>query len=272
MPDGPSSRREFLKQSALATAAASVPSAAIVSEAADSIESKFQPEELWRDRMTAPDDGRKLGWFVDSRRCFGCHACEVSCKAENDVPLGNFIRQTFYKDVGEYPQVARMFLPIACQHCEDAPCIKACPCGALHKAEGGTVAIDYNICCGHGTCVEVCPYGAIYMDPVAKQAVKCHNCYHRTEVGMEPACVPTCPSQALHFGDLNDPQSSISLAMTAARENGVEPVQLREEKNTKPRMWFAGPAATTIEDSIPREGESYSGDAYSIYNWKLPVV
>ena len=272
MPDGNTSRRDFLKTSAIAAAATAVPASAPAEQTAETIESKFQPEELWRDRMTAPDDGKKLGWFVDSRRCFGCHACEVSCKAENDVPLGNFIRQTIYKDVGEYPQVARMFLPMACQHCEDAPCIKACPCGALHKAEGGTVAIDYNVCCGHGTCVEVCPYGAIYMDPVAKQAVKCHNCYHRTEVGMEPACVPTCPSQALHFGDLNDPQSSISLAMAAARENGVEPVQLREEKNTKPRTWYAGAAASKIEGSIPREGESYSGDAYSIYNWKLPVV
>ena len=64
------------------------------------------------------------------------------------------------------------------------------------------MAVDYNSCCGHGTCVEVCPYGAIYLDPVAKQAVKCHNCYHRTEQGMEPACVPTCPAEALYFGDL----------------------------------------------------------------------
>ena len=89
---------------------------------------------------------------------------------------------------------------------------------------------------------------------------------------MEPACVPTCPSQALYFGDLNDPESKINVAMTAARDTGAEPVQLREDKETKPRMWFAGPAAAEIEDNIPREGESYSGDAYSIYNWKLPVV
>jgi len=53
--------------------------------------------------MQAPDDGKAYGWFIDTRRCFGCHGCEVSCKAENDVPLGNYIRQTFYKDVGEYP-------------------------------------------------------------------------------------------------------------------------------------------------------------------------
>ena len=266
------SRRKFLRDAAAITAAgaaasfaeAGVPPAETPSDAPSD---KFQPEEYWRDRMDPPDDGKKYGWFVDTRRCFGCHACEVSCKAENDVPLGNFIRQTIYQDVGEFPKVARMFLPMACQHCEDAPCLKACPCGALHKTHGGTVAINYDVCCGHGTCVDVCPYGAIYMDPVANQAVKCHNCYHRTENGMEPACVPTCPSTALHFGDLNDPESDIVKAMADAKESEGELQQLRPEKETKPRMWFAGKAAVEVEPRVPTEGFSYSPDAYNIYNW-----
>ena len=263
-------RRGFLKKSAALpiVALGAAAGAEAKDETPEDPAGKFQPEEFWEGRMQAPDDGKKYGWFVDTRRCFGCHGCEVSCKAENDVPLGNFIRQTFYKDIGEYPKVARMFLPMACQHCEDAPCIKACPCGALHKESGGTVVVDYNTCCGHATCVDVCPYGAIYMDPVAQQAVKCHNCYHRTEQGMEPACVPTCPSEALYFGDLNDPESKISRAMAEAGEADEELVQLREEKGTKPRMWFVGPAAPEVEEDIPREGESYHPDAYSIYNWK----
>lgn len=262
-----SDRRDFLKKASAALAI--IPAAAGVTDAAlpSDAESKFQPEEYWADRMKAPDDGKKLGWFVDTRRCFGCHGCEVSCKSENDVPLGNFIRQTFYQDVGEYPKVARMFMPMSCQHCEDAPCIKACPCGALHKEAGGTVAVDYETCCGHGTCVEVCPYGAIYLDPVAKQAVKCHNCYHRTDEGMEPACVPTCPAEALHFGDMNDPDSKVSIAMKEAEEAGPLE-QLRAEKETKPRMWFSGPAMIEIEPVVPKEGESYKPESYSIYNWK----
>ena len=135
-------RRDFLTDAA--TALPIIPLTAAKSDAAanDETSQKFQPESFWRDRMKAPGDGKKYGWFVDTRRCFGCHGCEVSCKAENDVPLGNYIRQTIYKDVGEYPKVARMFLPMSCQHCEDAPCIKACPCGALHKESGGTVAVD----------------------------------------------------------------------------------------------------------------------------------
>ena len=261
-------RREFIQQSASLAAIGGAAAAADTKDASEEQENElFQPKNFWEDRMTPPDDGKKLGWFVDTRRCFGCHACEVSCKAENDVPLGNYIRQTFYQDEGSYPKVARLFLPMSCQHCEDAPCIKACPCGALHKKSGGTVAVDYEQCCGHGTCVDVCPYGAIYLDPVAKQAVKCHNCYHRTENGLEAACVPTCPSEALYFGDLNDENSKISkVKKEAEKVTGL--VQLRSAKETKPRMWFAGEAPAKIEPRIPVEGESYNPEADSIYNWK----
>ena len=59
-----------------------------------------------------------------------------------------------------------------------------------------------------------------------------------------------------------------SKAMAQAEVDGVETVQLRHEKNTKPRMWFIGPAPQHVEEDIPQEGESYSGDAYSIFNWK----
>ena len=264
------SRREFMRDAAATAFAASTVGKASASEApaSDSDTDGFQPEEFWRDRMTPPDDGKRFGWFIDTRRCFGCHGCEVACKAENDVPLGNYIRQTIYKDVGEYPQVSRMFLPMACQHCEDAPCIKACPCGALHKNVGGSVVIDYNTCCGHSNCVDACPYGAIYMDPAAQQAVKCHNCYHRVESEMEPACATTCPSDAIYFGDLNDENSKASVAMREAEAADVELVQLRTEKGTKPRMWFAGPAPVEVEARVPREGSSYSPDAYNIHGWK----
>jgi tetrathionate reductase subunit B len=191
----------------------------------------------------------------------------VSCKAENDVPLGHFIRQTIYKDVGMYPRVARVFLPVTCQHCGDAPCIKACPCGALYKGVGGSVLVDYDRCCGYGKCRQVCPYGAIYLDPVTKQAVKCHNCYHRLLAGMEPACVATCPVQALHFGDLNDPGSSLSVAMREARNDQVELVQLRPEEGTQPQAWYAGPGTKAV-DRVPTQGRSYGPNAYNVYEWK----
>lgn len=233
----------------------------------------FVPEEQYRDRLRAPDDGKRYGWVVDTRRCFGCHGCEVACKAENDVPLGNYIRQTIYHDHERSSGgVARIMVPMSCQHCEDAPCIKACPCGAMHKGPGGTVQVNYDSCSGHAACKDACPYGAIYIDPVANQAIKCHNCTHRLDAGLEPPCTSTCPSEALYFGDLNDPNSAVSKMKARLEEEG-KLEQLRPEKGTRPRAWFAvdehHPMATW-EPKIPGEGESYSPDAYSVYEWKEP--
>ena len=96
----PSDRRRFMKQAPASLAIVSAQSKAKAELPV--VDEPFFPEEFWQERMTPPEDGKRLGWFVDTRRCIGCHACEVSCKSENDVPLGNFIRQTFYKDVGEW--------------------------------------------------------------------------------------------------------------------------------------------------------------------------
>lgn len=234
-------------------------------------EDLFLAEEHWRERMKAPADGKRYGWVVDTRRCFGCHGCEVACKAENDVPLGRYIRQTVYHDYQKPGGgLARVMVPLACEHCEDAPCIKACPCGALHKAAGGTVQVDYDRCSGHAACRDACPYGAIYIDPVANQAVKCHNCTHRLDVGLEPACVATCPAEALQFGDLNDPASAVSKVKARLEAEGALG-QLRPEKGTQPRMWFAvseDRPMSAWEPKVPREGESYGNDAYSVYEWK----
>jgi len=261
-------RREFLKKSLGAAAAAGIASSA---QGAQQAEDLFLPEEIWKKRMQAPDDGKKYGWVVDVRRCFGCHGCEVACKAENDVPLGQFIRQTIYHDF-EKPTggVARVMVPMACQHCEDAPCIKACPCGAMHKTDGGTVAVNYDVCSGHSACKEACPYGAIYIDPVANQAVKCHNCTHRVDEGMEPACVSTCPADALFFGDLNDPESKVSKITAQLEREDVDLEVFRPEKNTSPRMKFAFDDARPMsvwDSKIPAEGESYRPEAYDVFEW-----
>ncbi|MCR9245907.1 MAG: 4Fe-4S dicluster domain-containing protein [bacterium] len=271
-PEASTDRRQFLAGGAAAVGAGALP----LQDPQGPRTDLFLDEEHWRDRMQAPDDGKKYGWVVDVRRCFGCHGCEVACKAENDVPLGSYIRQTIYHDYekpgleGQKGAMARIMVPMACQHCEDAPCLKACPCGALHKGSGGSVQVDYDVCSGHASCKEACPYGAIYIDPVANQAVKCHNCTHRVDEGLDPACVATCPSEALYFGDLNDPNSSVS-RMKAKIEDEDRLEQLRPEKGTSPRMWFASSKDRPIsewEPKVPREGQSYDPEAYSVYQWQ----
>ena len=267
-PNSSLSRRELL---AAAVGSTVVAGSAIAGD--DQRESLFLPESEWRERMTAPEDGKRFGWVVDARRCFGCHGCEVACKAENDVPLGEYIRQTIYHDfTREGGAVARIMVPMSCQHCEDAPCIKACPCGAMHKGDGGSVQVNYDLCSGHAACKEACPYGAIFIDPVANQAIKCHNCTHRVAQDMEPACVETCPSGALFFGDLNDPESSVS-KITARLEKEDALATLRPERNTQPRVQFAVDAnhpMSAWEPKIPSEGQSYHNDAYSVYSWGEP--
>ncbi len=151
--------------------------------------------------------------LIDTARCIGCGACTIACKTENATPGDVWYAPVIEDEVGEYPDARLTYLPVLCNHCEDAPCIKACPCGALHKGAGGSVQVNYDKCSGHASCKEACPYGAIYIDPVANQAVKCHNCTHRVDVGMEPACVATCPSEALAFGDLADQQRKYGRAV-----------------------------------------------------------
>ena len=271
-PEQAEQRRRFLKTSGAAFVTGLAGAGHPKAQQEEPPRYRILPEEHWKERMVAPDDGRRYGWIIDTRRCFGCHGCEVSCKAENDVPLGNYIRQTIYHDF-QRPggQLARIMVPMACQHCEDAPCIKACPCGALHKGPGGSVQVNYEVCSGHAACREACPYGAIYIDPVANQAIKCHNCTHRLEVGMEPACVATCPSEALYFGDLNDPSSKVSRMQKQLEDDAqVRLETLRPEKKTAPRTQFVVDDQRPMEawePKIPREGESYSNDAYSVFNW-----
>ena len=78
----------------------------------------------------------------------------------------------------------------------------------------------------------------------------------------------TCPSEALYFGNLNDLEAKVDQAMSEAKQAAGELTQLRGGKETKPHIWFAGPAPVEVEDDILREGESYDPTAYNIHNWK----
>ncbi|MCA8956773.1 MAG: hypothetical protein KDC87_11920, partial [Planctomycetes bacterium] len=105
-------------------------------------------------------------------------------------------------------------------------------------------------------------------------AIKCHNCTHRVEVGLEPPCASTCPSEALYFGDLNDPNSAVSrMKKRIEEEEGAALETLRPEKGTSPRMSFVTDANHPMaawEKKVPREGQSYGPDSYSVYRWKEP--
>lgn len=178
----------------------------------------------------------KLGFLVDLNNCIGCKACEVACKAENEVPVNSWRLRVKYVDSGVYPEVKRSFTPMRCNHCENAPCVRVCPVSALHTLPNGIVNVDKDRCIGCAACMMACPYGAIYMDPETNTADKCTYCAHRVESGLQPACVVACPTEANVFGDLEDPESVISTYIASHRDVRVR----KPEKGTKPKHFYTG--------------------------------
>ena len=188
------------------------------------------------------------GFVIDQRKCIGCHACTVACKAENDVPLGDFRTWVKYTEKGEFPEVRRHFTVLRCNHCDAAPCVEICPVTALHKRPDAIVDLDRDICIGCRACMQACPYDALYLNEEKGTAEKCHYCAHRTEVGLEPACVIVCPEQAIVAGDLDDPNTRI------ARLVAEEPTsQRRLDKGTKPRVHYVDALPESLEPG--RAGE-----------------
>lgn len=177
-----------------------------------------------------------LGFLVDLDSCMGCKACEVACKSENNVPVNSWRLRVKYVDEGTFPDVKRAFTPMRCNHCENAPCVRSCPVVALHVLPNGIVDIDRDRCIGCAACMLACPYGAIYMDPITNTADKCTFCAHRTEAGLQPACVVACPTQANIFGDLDDPESDISKYIASHTDTRVR----KPEKGTEPKHFYTG--------------------------------
>ncbi|HEX9792603.1 MAG TPA: 4Fe-4S dicluster domain-containing protein [Planctomycetota bacterium] len=193
-----------------------------------------------------------FGFVIDQRRCIGCHACTVACKAENEVPVGDFRTWVKYTEKGSYPTVKRHFTVLRCNHCDAAPCVEICPVGALHKRPDAIVDLDRDLCIGCSACMQACPYDAIYLNEDTGVAEKCHYCAHRTELGLEPACVIVCPEEAIVSGDVADPDSKIA---SLIRD---EPTSQRKlDKGTRPRVWYVDALEESLVPGMAAEPESW---------------
>ncbi len=161
---------------------------------------------------------KKYGFVIDPKRCIDCRACLVACRAENNVPLDHTRIWVYDQGVqGQFPNLSQQFVPYNCMHCDEPPCVEACPSQATYKRpEDGLVVIDQEACIGCGLCIEACPYHARYLNPATGKADKCNACIQRTQQGEAPACVATCVGGARLFGDLNDPTSEVSKALREA--------------------------------------------------------
>lgn len=149
--------------------------------------------------------------LADTTRCINCKACEVACRAEWDTPMGysrDWVKEVESITNDGLPEV--QLFPGRCQHCDDAPCVEACPSGASYKRDDHIVLVDDAICSGCELCIPACPYDARWLNPETGTISKCTFCAPRIDQGLEPACVQTCVGRALIFGDANDPDSEVA--------------------------------------------------------------
>ena len=173
------------------------------------------------------------GFVINNKTCIGCHACSVACKSENEVPLGVNRTWVKYVEKGEFPHTTRNFQVTRCNHCANPPCVRICPVTAMYQRNDGIVEFDPEVCISCKACMQACPYDAIYIDPETHSAAKCHYCSHRTDLGLEPACVVVCPTRSIIAGDLDDSHSYISQLI--AREH----VSVRKpEQGTAPKLFY----------------------------------
>ncbi len=246
--DRPVCRKEFL-------ATASAAGAALVAVIAGGTAKKVSAAS-----RTAK--GPRWAMAVDLRSCTGCKTCTVACKAENEVPLGVFRTSVHYLEQGRYPNVKRHMAPVFCNHCDNPPCVEACPVEeikatykrpdgikvsykkkATYKRPDGVVLWDNERCVGCHMCVENCPYGARYVDtslqaganPDSHGIGKCTYCVQRLDNGVTPSCAQTCVGGALTFGDLNDPSSKIAKLIKENRPDTWKP-----ETGSKPATFYIG--------------------------------
>ena len=206
--------------------------------------------ELDLRRHAAGDGGaRPVRWakVIDQTRCIGCHACTTACKSENEVPLSVTRTYVKYVDVGVFPQARRAFQVTRCNQCEDAPCVTACPTSAMFRRADGIVDFDKAACIGCKACMAACPYDAIFINPSDHSAEKCNFCAHRIDIGLEPACVVVCPTQAILVGDLDDPASDV--AQIVQREAVAV---RRPEKETRPKLFYKGAHQSTLDPLAAR--------------------
>jgi molybdopterin-containing oxidoreductase family iron-sulfur binding subunit len=200
---------------------------------------------------------------IDLKRCYGCYSCVMGCKVKNHTPPGVFWSRILKGERGTFPNTVRQALPVLCMQCEEPSCMEVCPTGATQKQDDGIVIVDKDKCMGCKYCIMACPYGARYSvekwesyfpeglelspyEEYAKEswerefgvgvATKCDFCRDRLAEDREPACVEVCPAKARTFGDLDDPDSEVSILIRRHRGTVLNP-----ELGNEPKVYYLEP-------------------------------
>jgi len=189
----------------------------------------------------------RLCILIDVSKCNGCYNCFLACRDEhygNDYPPysaaqplnGQFWMQIQEIERGSYPRPKVAYIPKPCLHCESAPCMDAAKDGAVYRRPDGIVVIDPVKAAGQEAIARACPYRVIFWNAELNLPQKCTLCAHRLDEGARlPRCVESCPTGALAFGDLDDPNSEI--AKLAAQKPFAA---LHPEFGTDPLVRYVG--------------------------------
>jgi Fe-S-cluster-containing dehydrogenase component/formate-dependent nitrite reductase membrane component NrfD len=185
------------------------------------------------------------GFAIDLRKCIGCHACTIACKAEHEIPIG--VNRCWVKTVekGTFPATRRFFFPVLCNQCDAAPCARICPTNALYRRRDGIVDLHGDACIGCRACMVACPYDQLFIDPNTHTAEKCNFCANRVENGLLPACVSVCPTECRIFGDLDDAASEVARIAQAQSATVRKP-----EKGTIPKVFYLGAEESAIQPEM----------------------
>jgi Fe-S-cluster-containing dehydrogenase component len=144
----------------------------------------------------------KYFMLQDQHKCIGCYSCEIQCKSNKKLPSGPNPCQVIPvgpEMINDQPRASYIFMP--CFHCENPWCVAACPTGAMKRRDkDGIVFVDESLCVGCKTCITACPWGAPQWNPEIGKVVKCDYCMDRIDEGLKPACVATCLTRCLSFG------------------------------------------------------------------------
>jgi Fe-S-cluster-containing dehydrogenase component len=189
----------------------------------------------------------RLSLLIDVTRCTGCHNCFLACRDEhygNDYPPysaaqplnGQFWMQVKEVERGVYPRPKLDYVPTPCMHCENAPCIDAAKDGAVYRRDDGIVVIDPVKAKGQEQIAPACPYRVVFWNAELELPQKCTLCAHRLDAGdKQPRCSESCPTGAMVFGDLDNPDAEIS---RRCAELGTE--VLHPEYEAKPLIRYFG--------------------------------
>ena len=209
------------------------------------------PQEAERTAGTRIEPGRAYGFFTDTTLCIGCKACEVACKEWNQLPAEKdslsgmsydntrdlsattwrhvaFVEQMAPGGDGALPEFQSRWLMMSdvCKHCDPAPCLEACPTGAIFRTEFDTVVVQQDICNGCGYCVPACPFGVVDLSEDDGKAHKCTLCYDRLKGGYEPACAKSCPTDSIQFGEVEELERRARQRVADLHGRGVEDAYL----------------------------------------------